>query len=49
MFGSNYFGRRVLVVELELSVAAVIGKSSIEAVELAEKVLAYWDTPGRVV
>jgi hypothetical protein len=48
MFQSQYFGRRALIVELDATIALAIGKSPIDAVELAEKVLAYWDTPGRI-
>ena len=49
MFQSGYFGRRALVVELDATLTAGIGKSTIEVVELAEKVLDYWEAPGRVV
>ena len=48
MFWTDYFGRRALIVELDLSVVAAVGKPFLEAVELAEKVLTYWETPGRI-
>ena len=39
----NYFGRRGLMVELDPQMAATLAPK-IEALDLAEKVMAYWDS-----
>ena len=47
-FPTGYFGQGTLTVHLEGEAQASLG-AAIMAVDLAERVLAYWEAPGRIV